>query len=90
LPFRDAYRIVGKEVTAQLDRQEAFPVETQEQLVARLHLRKHLGGPGNPGLELSEQRLAAVQKSWQQQAVQFTQAIQQLVGSSRIKILEES
>ncbi|HTK10209.1 MAG TPA: argininosuccinate lyase [Ktedonobacteraceae bacterium] len=90
LPFRDAYRIVGKEVTAQLDRQEAFPVETQEQLVARLHARSHLGGPGNPGLELSEQRLAAVQKSWQQQAAQFTQAIQQLVGSSRIKILEES
>ena len=44
LPFRDAYRIVGAEVTAQLDRQQALPVESQEQLLQRLAARSHLGG----------------------------------------------
>src|SRR5712692_4280907 len=35
MPFRDAYRIVGAEVLAQLDRNVPFPVESQEQLVNR-------------------------------------------------------
>ncbi len=89
IPFRDAYRIVGKEVTAQLDRHESLPVESQEQLVARLHARNHLGGAGNIGLDLSEKRLAEAQTIWQQRATLFKQAIQQLVGSKKIQILEE-
>src|SRR5947199_6867878 len=36
LPFRDAYRIVGAEVTAQLDRNMPLPVESQQQLSKRL------------------------------------------------------
>src|SRR2546430_2122614 len=48
MPFRDAYRIVGAEVLAQLDRNVPFPVEGQEQLVDRLKVRNHLGGAGNP------------------------------------------
>src|SRR5712692_9206434 len=47
LPFRDAYRIVGAEVTAQLDRHMPLPVESQDQLVKRLSARDHLGGGGN-------------------------------------------
>ena len=39
LPFRDAYRIVGAEVMAQLDRQQSLPVESQEQLLQRLAAR---------------------------------------------------
>jgi argininosuccinate lyase len=89
IPFRDAYRIVGKEVTTQLDRHEALPVETQEQLIARLHARNHLGGPGNLGLAQNAQRLTNIQNTWQQRATTFTHAIQQLVGTSNIKILEE-
>ena len=34
MAFRDAYRIVGAEVTALLDRHETLPVESQEQLIA--------------------------------------------------------
>jgi argininosuccinate lyase len=89
IPFRDAYRIVGKEVTSQLDRHEALPVETQEQLITRLHARSHLGGPGNLGLAQTAQRLTSIQDTWQQRATTFTHAIQQLVGTSNIKILEE-
>src|SRR6266853_2939257 len=51
LPFRDAYRIVGAEVTAQLDRHLPLPVESHAQLVERLHARSHLGGAGNLGLD---------------------------------------
>src|SRR6059058_5692311 len=43
LPFRDAYRIVGAEVTALLDRRQPLPVESREQLVERLATRNHLG-----------------------------------------------
>jgi argininosuccinate lyase len=89
LPFRDAYRIVGKEVTAQLDRHENLPVESQEQLVARLHARSHLGGAGNPGFELSVQRLHEREQIWQQRTEKFTQAIEQLVGSKTNIVLEE-
>jgi argininosuccinate lyase len=89
IPFRDAYRIVGKEVTAQLDQHVPFPTESQEQLVARLKARNHLGGTGNLGLEQSQQRLTHAQESWQQRATTFKTAIQQLVGTSLIHILEE-
>jgi argininosuccinate lyase len=89
LPFRDAYRIVGAEVTAQLDRGLPFPVESQEQLVTRLQARSHLGGAGNLGLEQSQQRLAQAQDVWKDRASAFKQAIQQLVGSDIIQILEE-
>jgi argininosuccinate lyase len=89
IPFRDAYRIVGKEVTAQLDQHVPLPTESQEQLVARLKARNHLGGTGNLGLEQSQQRLTLAQESWQQRATTFKTAIQQLVGTSLIHILEE-
>src|SRR6266853_156845 len=57
LPFRDAYRIVGAEVTAQLDRHLPLPVESQEQLAERLASRNHLGGTGNLGLAITQMHL---------------------------------
>src|SRR5215467_5380302 len=65
MPFRDAYRIVGAEVTTQLDRRIPFPVESQEQLAKRLKARSHLGGAGNLGLEISQRRIEAAQLIWQ-------------------------
>jgi argininosuccinate lyase len=93
LPFRDAYRIVGAEVLAQLDQHSGhnvpFPTESQEQLVNRLKARNHLGGAGNPGLEQAHQRLQQTEQSWQEQATAFKIAIQQLVGTQNISIMEE-
>ncbi|QBD79070.1 argininosuccinate lyase [Ktedonosporobacter rubrisoli] len=89
IPFRDAYRIVGAEVTAQLDRQIPFPVETQEQLVARLQARSHLGGAGNLGLDSIQQRIGQARTAWQERSATFKEAIQRLVGSHTIKILQE-
>jgi argininosuccinate lyase len=89
MPFRDAYRIVGQQVLAQLDQHTPLPVESQEQLVARLHTRNHLGGTGNPGFALTRQKLASAQEVWQQHATTFKTAIQQLVGDTNIQILEE-
>ena len=82
LPFRDAYRIVGAEVTAQLDRHEPLPVESQEQLVARLHARNHIGGAGNLGLEQDRARLQQVQQTWQERQAHFEAAIERLVDSN--------
>ena len=89
LPFRDAYRIVGAEVTAQLDRHMPFPVESQEQLVERLHARSHLGGAGNLGLEQDKQRLDTALASWNTRKAHFIQKIQQLVGASYAHLVEE-
>jgi len=89
IPFRDAYRIVGAEVLAQLDRSIPFPTESQGQLVNRLKARNHLGGAGNPGLEKAHQRLKQAEQSWQEQAIAFKTAIQQLVGTQNISIMEE-
>ncbi|MBV9228396.1 MAG: argininosuccinate lyase [Chloroflexi bacterium] len=89
IPFRDAYRTVGAEVIAQLDSHVPLPVESQEQLVTRLKARSHLGGAGNLGLEQDQQRLAQAQAVWQERAAHFKAAIQQLVGSTNVKILEE-
>lgn len=80
MPFRDAYRIVGAEVTAQLDRHLPLPVESQAQLVERLKARAHLGASGNLGLSQDYARLAATQALWQERADSFKQAIQQLTG----------
>ncbi|MBX5450959.1 argininosuccinate lyase [Thermogemmatispora sp.] len=82
LPFRDAYRIVGAEVTARLDRHEPLPTENREQLVERLKMRNHLGGAGNLGLEQVAQRLVAAQTVWQERAAAFERAIRQLIGSA--------
>jgi argininosuccinate lyase len=82
LPFRDAYRIVGAEVTAQLDRHTPLPVESQEQLVARLHTRNHLGGAGNLGLEQDQARLQQVQQTWQERQAHFEAAIERLVAGN--------
>ncbi len=79
MPFRDAYRIVGAEVTAQLDRRKPFPVESQEQLVERLKARSHLGGAGKLGLEQTYQRLEDAQTAWKERTTTFETAIQQLV-----------
>ncbi len=89
MPFRDAYRIVGTEVTAQLDQHIPFPVESQEQLVARLRARNHLGGAGNPGLEQDRQHLEQAQTNWQERATTFKSALQKLVGTQNIHIQED-
>ena len=81
LPFRDAYRIVGAEVTAQLDRHLPLPVENQEQLAERLAARSHLGGAGNLGLAQAQERLAEARVEWEQRKETFTAAIQELVGN---------
>jgi argininosuccinate lyase len=78
MAFRDAYRIVGAEVTAQLDRHIPFPVESQEQLVERLKARGHLGAAGNLGLELSYTRLETVKAAWEERTTTFRQVIQRL------------
>ncbi len=81
LPFRDAYRIVGAEVTAQLDRQMLPETESQEQLAKRLAARSHLGGAGNLGLAQAQDKLAQAEDAWQRREETFTAAIQKLVGT---------
>jgi argininosuccinate lyase len=81
LPFRDAYRIVGAEVTAQLDRNGPLPIENREQLVERLKKRSHLGGAGNLGLESVHTLLAEATANWQARRSAFEQAISRLVVS---------
>src|SRR5437667_1694635 len=80
LPFRDAYRIVGAEVTAQLDRHLPLPVESREQLAERLAARSHLGGAGNLGLAKTQKQLEEVKSVWESRKETFTEAIQKLVG----------
>ena len=78
LPFRDAYRIVGAEVTAQLDRQQShqpLPVESQAQLVQRLAARSHPGGSGNLGLAQIHNHLEQVEEVWEDREQAFTKAI---------------
>jgi argininosuccinate lyase len=83
IPFRDAYRIVGKEVTAKIDAARAagqpLPTESLSELVQRLHARNHLGGSGNLGLEQTAQQLSNVEKIWQARSEQFAAAITRLV-----------
>lgn len=81
LPFRDAYRIVGAEVTAQLDRHVPFPVESQEELAKRLAARSHLGGAGNLGLQGIQKQLEEARTIWDRRTETFTAAIQKLVGN---------
>ncbi|MGZ3629610.1 MAG: argininosuccinate lyase [Ktedonobacteraceae bacterium] len=80
IPFRDAYRIVGKEVTQQLDSHVALPLESQEQLAERLAARSHLGGAGNLGLAQTQKHLEEVESEWESRKKTFTEAIQKLVG----------
>lgn len=89
MPFRDAYRIVGAEVTAQLDRHKALPVESPEQLVKRLQARNHLGGAGNIGIEQAMQRVQQVQAQWQQRATTFETTIAQLVEMPITQLIKE-
>jgi argininosuccinate lyase len=79
LPFRDAYRIVAAEVTAQLDRHQQPPGESHEQLKARLAARSHMGAAGNPGLEQAQQQLAQAKEAWQERVEHFDMAIRKLV-----------
>src|SRR3989442_8630183 len=81
LPFRDAYRIVGEEVTEQLDRHVPFTPESQEQLAERLAARSHLGGAGNLGLAKTQEQLEKVKSVWEKRRETFTVAIQKLVGN---------
>jgi argininosuccinate lyase len=83
LPFRDAYRIVGAEVTAQLDRKMPLPVESQEQLSKRLAARIHLGGAGNLGLDHTYNQLEHVNAIWQERTETFTKTIEALVGRAQ-------
>ncbi len=89
MPFRDAYKIVGAEVTAQLDRHKALPVESLEQLHERLKARSHLGGAGNAGIEQAQQRIQQVQEQWQQRTTSFEQAIERLVGIPATQSMKE-
>ncbi|GAC1348200.1 MAG: argininosuccinate lyase [Ktedonobacteraceae bacterium] len=82
LPFRDAYRIVGAEVTALLDRGQPLPVESQEQLALRLAARSHMGGAGNLELAQTEEQLAQVKAAWAERTKKFNAAITKLVGTS--------
>ncbi len=81
LPFRDAYRIVAAEVTAQLDRHQPPPNESHEQLKARLAARSHTGAAGNLGIEQAQQQLAQAQEAWQKRAEHFNMAIESLIKS---------
>ena len=83
LPFRDAYRIVGAEVTAQLDRHIPFQNESQEQLVQRLAKRNHVGGAGNLGLAQAHSRLEHVQAVWEERNATFTAVVEKLVEGSQ-------
>jgi len=89
MPFRDAYRIVGAEVTAQLDRHNTLPVESREQLVERLNARSHLGGAGNIGIEQALQRVQQAQAQWQQRMNTFKTAIEQLIGMPMVQFAKE-
>jgi argininosuccinate lyase len=80
LPFRDAYKIVGQEVTEQLDSHSPFPLESQEQLIERLAKRSHLGGAGNLGLAKTKKHLEHVKSVWHEREETFKTAIDQLVG----------
>src|SRR6266567_2724315 len=82
LPFRDAYRIVGAEVTAQLDRNMPLPVESQQQLSKRLSARNHLGGAGNLGLVAINDQLEQVKSQWEERTETFTKTIETLVGTA--------
>jgi len=83
IPFRDAYRIVGKEVTAKIDEARSagqpLPSESQEELMKRLHARIHLGGSGNLGLEQANRQLAEVEQAWQERRAKFNTALEKLV-----------
>ena len=79
MPFRDAYRAVGAEITALLDSGQPLPVESQEQLVQRLAARSHLGGTGNLGLTQAHNRLEQVEAVWKKRTETFTTTIQKLV-----------
>lgn len=82
--FRDAYRIVGQEVTAKIDELRAagqpLPAESLDELIVRLHARNHLGGPGNLGLTQNYQKMAEVEQAWQARSANFNTAMQKLVG----------
>lgn len=80
LPFRDAYRIVAAEVTAQLDRHQLPPNESHEQLKQRLASRSHLGGAGNLGLTQAQQQLTQAQDVWQERTAHFDLAIRKLIA----------
>ena len=84
ISFRDAYRIVGKEVTAKIDEaraaNQALPGESLPELVERLRARKHLGGAGNLGLEQTQQHLAQIEQAWQERTDTFNGAIERLVA----------
>jgi len=81
LPFRDAYRIVGAEVTAKLDRHIPLPAESQEELVKRMAARSHQGGAGNLGLAQVYSQLEEVEGVWKKRIEAFTTVIQNLVGT---------
>lgn len=80
LPFRDAYRIVAAEVTAQFDRHQLPPNESHEQLKELLATRSHLGAAGNLGLEQAQQQLVQAQEVWQERSKHFDTAIRKMVG----------
>ena len=79
IPFRDAYRVVGKEITALLDSGQPLPAESQEQLIKRLAVRSHVGGSGNLGLAQVHNQLEEVEAVWKKRAETFTAAIQKLI-----------
>ncbi len=82
IPFRDAYRVVGTEITALLDSGQPLPMESQDQLIQRLTARSHLGGTGNLGLAQARSQLEEVESVWKQRTETFSTAIQGLIGNA--------
>ena len=82
LPFRDAYRIVAAEVTAQLERGLPFPAESQQQLEQRLQARSHIGGAGNLEIDALAQQLSTVTQTWEEKNAHFGATIEALVGTT--------
>jgi argininosuccinate lyase len=80
LPFRDAYRIVGAEVTAQLDRHQTPSPESQEQLMQRLAARNHIGGSGNLDLLQTHNQIELVKAAWDKRHSSFIDAIGKLIA----------
>ncbi|HLY31807.1 MAG TPA: argininosuccinate lyase [Ktedonobacterales bacterium] len=71
-PFREAYRQVASDPTAQ----------SPGDLIARLRARTAEGAPGNLQLDALDQRLNAERLRWQSRHSHFTHALDALVDSS--------
>jgi argininosuccinate lyase len=74
-PFRDAYRLVAGDPTAQ----------DPGDLDARLRARAHQGAPGNLGLSTTRARLADTRADWQARRAHFEDAVAALTHTTATK-----